>query len=87
MPLYHLKCEACKVFERHMLSPAEAKAGVACRGCGVRMARDPNPPSTSVMETLDNGAMVRKLERLSQAEELYRDRARNDPRNKKLQIT
>jgi len=43
------------------------------------MKRTPRPPSTIVKEMLDNGAMTKRVERLKDAEELYRQRAKNDP--------
>jgi hypothetical protein len=39
--------------------------------------REANPPSAQVMERLDNGAMPKVLERLADAENLFRDRAAN----------
>jgi hypothetical protein len=48
---------------------------VQCNQCGDFMDRDPHPPSTRITETLDNGAMVRKVERPANAEEMYRERA------------
>ncbi len=39
------------------------------------MERDAKGPSAQVKETLDNGAMKRKVERFKDAEQLYKDRA------------
>lgn len=48
--------------------------------CGKRMRSGPAAPTSQVVEKLDNGAMVRPLERLADAERLYAERARNaDP--------
>ena len=47
-----------------------------CR-CGKIMHRDTNPPSTSVMERLDNGAMAKTLARYSDAERLFQERHDN----------
>jgi hypothetical protein len=35
------------------------------------LKREPKSPSTASKETLDNGAMERKLERFADAEDLY----------------
>jgi hypothetical protein len=42
------------------------------------MERDPSGPSALVKETLDNGAMTTKIERLKDAEQLYKDRAKKN---------
>ena len=44
------------------------------------MERNPHPPGATVKETLDNGAMKRKIERFRDAEKLYKDRAKNGPK-------
>ncbi len=81
MPLYYFHCRDCAGNSRRILTPGEVK-GAACRECGGKLKRNPKPPSTQVMERLDNGVMKRALERFADAEELHRDRAANDPRHK-----
>jgi hypothetical protein len=39
------------------------------------MVRDEQPPSVRVVETIDNGIMPKKVERLSEAERLFKERA------------
>lgn len=83
MGFYWFQCEACA--KRRLLPSKEAGP---CADCGGKMARAPKTPSSHVVEALDNGAMSRRLERLSNAEELYRDRAKQDPqKNKPLKLT
>lgn len=55
-----------------------------CPTCSKPLKRTPKPASTSIMETLDNGLMPRKVERLANAEEIFHDRSQieNDPRYK-----
>ena len=45
--------------------------------CGEIMNRQVKGPSTQTMERLDNGAMVRAVERYSDAERLLKDRHNN----------
>jgi hypothetical protein len=54
------------------------------RPCDELLSREETPPSTQMLESLDNGAMIKRVERLQNAEELYRERASNDPRNKRV---
>jgi hypothetical protein len=43
------------------------------------MERAPRGPTAQVKETLDNGAMKRKVERFKDAEKLYKDRSKQNP--------
>ncbi len=43
--------------------------------CGSEMVRAVSGPSATVKEKLDNGYMPRALERFSEAERLFRERA------------
>jgi hypothetical protein len=80
--LYYLSCLACGHEAARFLKTAKEATEQACAFCQGPMKRNPRPPSSQVMETLDNGHMGRKVERLKDAEELHQDRARNDPRLK-----
>lgn len=72
MPLYYFKCHTCGLTFRRILKPEEA-AAQGCT-CGSILRRDPRPPSTRVIETLDNGLMTKRLERLADAERLFAER-------------
>lgn len=77
LPLYHLRCIACKKTEDR-IAASVAEAGLCA--CGGKRKRAASGPYTQVMERLDNGAMPRVLERLADAERLHADRAKNaDP--------
>ncbi len=80
MPLYQFICSACAEQTRKILDAGKQKEKHACK-CGGELLRDASAPSTQTMETLDNGLMVRRIERLKDAEELYHDRAKQGPRN------
>ena len=80
MALYRWRCAPCDMFEE-TIGPGASKAPTC--GCGRRMRRSQTPPSSQTKEVLDNGVMTRRLERLADAEQLYKDRANNDPRLKR----
>lgn len=71
MALYYFQCSECKEAQRKILTPEEAKKEWACGKCGGKLERTEKPPTTRITETLDNGAMTRKLERLANATEVY----------------
>lgn len=78
MPLFNFVCE-CGAKVRKILTPEQAKRGWLCVQCGQEMDREAKAPTTAVKESLDNGSMSRTVERFSNAEELYRERARSKP--------
>jgi hypothetical protein len=77
MPLYTFACSECGATKRKLLEN-EAAAKVACIicQCGMFMERFATPPTARVTEVLDNGSMVRKVERLQDAESIYKERSR-----------
>jgi hypothetical protein len=84
MPLYYFSCSTCKGTVMYRLKAGEQKAPRPCSVCKKVMSRDPRPPSSQVMESIDTGMQFRRVERLADAERLYAERADNDPRNKPL---
>lgn len=73
MPLYYFKCETCGAALRKIMAPEQAREPRICV-CGEVLSRDPHPPSSQAVETLDNGIMPRRLERLADAERLFAER-------------
>jgi len=73
MPLYHYACAACGKIMRRICTPEESQKLPVC--CNNNMTRTPKPATLRVVEVLDNGAMSKKLERLSEAERLFHERA------------
>ncbi len=51
---------------------------IECIKCHIFMIRDSNPPNTQVKEVLDNGLQPKRIERLRDAEELYRNRKKKE---------
>jgi hypothetical protein len=84
MPLYYFMCTTCQLRGRKILKAGEQKLVWPCPTCNNPLVRDPKPPSSQMKESLDNGVMTRRVERLQNAEELYRERAKNDPRFKRV---
>lgn len=78
MPAYLFECPVCHSPQRKILSPEEAKDGnIPCQkaGCAGKLRRKIKGPSTQITETLDNGLMPRRLERLADAERIFEERA------------
>lgn len=76
MPLYHFECPVCMEKTRKILSlKVYRQRKVACKNCNCELSRVVEPPTSQVMETLDNGLMPKKLERLADSERLHHERA------------
>lgn len=76
MALYIYYCPACNS-ERNILN--KPSGYFSCLNCNTQMVRKPEGPSSQVMEKLDNGRMPRAIERLADAEELSKERAKKGP--------
>ena len=76
MPIYYFHCPECQETVRKLLKP-EALEGMTpyCPKCHKAMERSPQPPTAKIVETLDNGIMVRRVERLADAEQIHKERA------------
>lgn len=70
MPLYRWKCPGCQKVSRTIAETRPALVDCQCGGKPVFVTGG----SSMVMETLDNGVMARKLERLADVEEKIADR-------------
>jgi len=75
MGLFYFECEFCKtIIKRIKHGRFEKKDYPQCKECGLRTKRMEKPPTSQVLETLDNGLMPKRLERFANAEELYKNR-------------
>lgn len=74
MPLYYYSCPGCGADARRILTPAEAKSVPQKCTCGVELQRRATGPTCQCVETLDNGIMTKRLERLADAEKLFSER-------------
>lgn len=76
MALYYFRCTKCSTELKRIMEP-EQLDGVhswpKCK-CGSALERTPRGPSTSVMETIDNGWQARKIERPANVVDLVYDR-------------
>ena len=81
MPLYNFKCSSCDFKVRKIMYAVEVPlyASSPCPSCAGEIVRDVQAPTTQVQETLDNGIMPRKLERLVDVERLAKERSKFDP--------
>lgn len=77
MPLFNVKCpnghkSSILTFESSFDKIPSVKK--KCKECGEEMVRDGTGPTSSVKEKLDNGLLVRAVERLAETERLYQER-------------
>ena len=75
MPLFNLRCPKCYLFKRvfsdnYDLLTLQQKT---CK-CGYVMRRIVAGPSTSIIEKLDSGVMLKAVERYSDAERIFKER-------------
>lgn len=73
MPLFNFVCSDCGKRSKAILTPEQAKESRLCE-CGSALKRDAQGPTTMVVEHLDNGVMPRSVERLADAERLFKER-------------
>lgn len=74
MGLFRWKCGVCGREKKSLLKNAPEELPL-CPTCGFVEMQRVTSGSTSVMENRDNGAMVRKLERYVNAEDLVKSHA------------
>lgn len=76
MPIYYFRCPQCDDSTRRLLKPEQIDDFVLyCTKCGEKVERLSMGPSVRITETLDNGVMVRRLERLADAEQIHDEMA------------
>ncbi len=85
MALFRFNCGTC---QKHPVAKfgrtqAEALAKAGSCPCGGELVRISKPPTSQVMERLDDGFMPRAVERPADAERLYKERAAADPLKEK----
>jgi hypothetical protein len=79
MALLNFRCE-CGETSRVFSNSCDPGFTTPVCKCGSVMERDVKGPSTHVKERLDNGIMVKALERYSDAERIFKERHDNaDP--------
>lgn len=79
MPIYNFRCEkGCS--QKKLLTPEQAKVylGERCAIHDSEWKRSHQPPSTTSMETIDNGLMVKKVETFVGIKDMVSERARLD---------
>lgn len=82
MPIYNFYCESgCS--DRKVMAPEQAKSytDTKCSKHGCLWRRGAVPPSTTAIETIDNGLMVKRVETYVGIKDMVSERARlDDPR-------
>lgn len=80
VPLYYFQCPAGHRVAK-ILKPTEVdtvrKCNVVVPGeepCSLELRRDPHPPTSQVTEVIDNGLMVRAVERYPEAGRLFQEK-------------
>lgn len=76
MPMYNYHCPGCCQDFKLLLKPERASKPQTCATCDTVMVRNPKPPTSMVKETLDNGIMSRRVERLADIEEIGKERSK-----------
>ncbi len=83
MALYVLTCDVCGVTTKRLISRAEeANLGKPCHqpACPGTLRRTPTAPTLHNKEVLRFGHQIKDVERFSDADKLYDERAHMDPR-------
>lgn len=81
MPIFHARCHTCGGSQRFLAASwSNIRPTTLLCECGGSYQREARGPSTQLLERLDNGAMVRAVERPADAERMHAERAMNaDP--------
>lgn len=79
MPLFYWKCNECNVQLTRIYSFKESQNGEICSKCNNKMTRSEKGVNAQVYETLDNGLMSKKIERLADAQRIFSDHSKTDP--------
>jgi hypothetical protein len=74
MPKFNFVCPECAKRKATIGTLKLRDAKFTCE-CGAEMKRDRSPPSTQVLEHLDNGIMTRAVERLPDIERIMHERS------------
>lgn len=79
MPLFYWKCAYCDHSIARICSFIDSKKEHICIKCGLPMIRDYKGINSQSYETLDNGLMSKKVERLADAHRLNDEHIKTDP--------
>lgn len=75
MPVFTFKCPYCNNLRKRLFDTvAEADKPIKCELCYRIVERQYGAPTARVTEVLDNGSMVKRVERVQNAQEIYTER-------------
>lgn len=77
MPLFSLQCPMCSKIYQKLLKDVLSINEEKCIDCLVRLERKLNEFSTQSTEIIDNGIMIKQVEKLTNVEELLLERSKN----------
>lgn len=76
MPLYNFSCGQCGATIKKLMPVDRFRStGILPCPCGGEARHRPGAATSQTMEVLDNGIAPRRVERLSEAERIFRERA------------
>lgn len=79
MPLYRFVCSNCRTQSERLLRAGKQNDTIICGkpDCGGKLLRDYGAASqsTKIVEVIDTGLMPKRLERLADAERLFKERS------------
>jgi hypothetical protein len=80
MPLYNFRCtnEKCQKLTKRIMSVQDyddSSGWISCPDCAFTALREMSGATSKAMERLDNGFMARPVERLSEAQRIFAERA------------
>ncbi len=79
MPIYYFICPECSLTVVKLLTPHKAKTiELTCGSCTAILERNPQPPTSSVKEVIDNGLQARRVEQFANSPELLEEREQLD---------
>ena len=82
MPLFMVRCQKCQRAGRRLLASVADLKDLPCRyeGCDGLVIREAVVPTLHNKEVIAQGHMLKPVERFTDAQKLYEERSKMDPR-------
>ena len=85
LALFLFKCIKCNNDVKKILTFEQSKLEYLCPKDGEKLIRNPQNPTSSTKDTIDNGLQIRKIEQYTDSAELMIDRENNQRKDKNKQ--